>query len=169
MGDTLFCITGTPEEGLCGKIAQLIMEHPDTVLLVVDTFQTMREKWQTFPMPTIMMASGKKTCGHEYGVTLFLVHHLRKQGSGGPLMDSLSRTTGNGGVLFLRFSLCASGGQVRQNSQQKINDTEQYDGWSKKACFRERFLRGGGRHRFRGQRVNLKNQVQEPCENREGE
>lgn len=96
---------GTVEDGLCGQIAQFILEHADTVLVVIDTFQMVRGK-----MADLSYASDYddiqqiKKLADEYGVTILLVHHLRKQGSGDPL-NRLSGTTGISGAVDAVFIL----------------------------------------------------------------
>lgn len=96
---------GTVEEELCGQITQFILEHPDTVLVVIDTFQMVRGK-----MTDLSYASDYddiqqiKKLADKYGVTILLVHHLRKQGSGDPL-NRLSGTTGISGAVDAVFIL----------------------------------------------------------------
>lgn len=96
---------GTMEEGLCEQVTQFILEHPDTVLVVIDTFQMVRGK-----MADLSYASDYddiqqiKKLADEYGITILLVHHLRKQGSG-DLLNRLSGTTGISGAVDAVFIL----------------------------------------------------------------
>lgn len=96
---------GTVEEGLCEQVMQFLLEHQDTVLVVIDIFQMVRGK-----MADLSYASDYddiqqiKKLADEYGITILLVHHLRKQGSGDPL-NRLSGTTGISGAVDAVFIL----------------------------------------------------------------
>lgn len=69
--------------------------------MVIDTFQMVRGK-----MADLSYASDYddirqiKKLADEYGITILLAYHLRKQGSGGPL-NRLSGTTGISGAFIL--------------------------------------------------------------------
>lgn len=87
------------------QILQFIREHPDTVLIVIDTFQMIRGN------------AGEPTYGGDYEeiqklkriadsqrVAILLVHHLRKQGDRDPI-NKLSGTTGITGAVDTVFVL----------------------------------------------------------------
>ena len=80
-------------------------EHPDTVLIVIDTFQMVRA------------SNGEPSYGGDYQelqklkriadalrISILLVHHLRKQGDRDPI-NRLSGTTGIGGAVDAIFIL----------------------------------------------------------------
>ena len=90
---------GTLADDLEEQILSFLREHPDTVLIVVDTFQMVRGN------------SGEPSYGGDYQdiqklkriadsqrVTILLVHHLRKQGDRDPI-NKLSGTTGISGAV----------------------------------------------------------------------
>ena len=90
---------GTLADDLEEQILSFLWEHPDTVLIVVDTFQMVRGN------------SGEPSYGGDYQdiqklkriadsqrVTILLVHHLRKQGDKDPI-NKLSGTTGISGAV----------------------------------------------------------------------
>ena len=90
---------GTLADDLEEQILSFLREHPDTVLIVVDTFQMVRG------------SSGEPSYGGDYQdiqklkriadsqrVTILLVHHLRKQRDRDPI-NKLSGTTGISGAV----------------------------------------------------------------------
>lgn len=90
---------GTLADDLEEQILSFLREHPDTVLIVVDTFQMVRGN------------TGEPSYGGDYQdkqklkriadsqrVTILLVHHLRKQGDRDPV-NKLSGTTGISGAV----------------------------------------------------------------------
>ena len=97
--------TGTLADTLAEQIDFFMREHPDTVLIVIDTFQLIRAN------------SGDPTYGGDYQevqklkqiadrfhITILLVHHLRKQGDRDPF-NRLSGTTGITGAADTLFVL----------------------------------------------------------------
>ena len=97
--------SGTLADDLEAQILQFIREHPDTVLVVIDTFQMIRGN------------SNEPSYGGDYEeiqklkriadsqrVSLLLVHHLRKQGDRDPV-NKLSGTTGITGAVDCVFVL----------------------------------------------------------------
>lgn len=96
---------GTLADDLEEQILTFLRVHPDTVLIVVDTFQMVRG------------SSGEPSYGGDYQdiqklkriadsqrVTILLVHHLRKQGDRDPI-NKLSGTTGISGAVDAVFVL----------------------------------------------------------------
>lgn len=97
--------SGTLADVLEAQILQFIREHPDTVLVVIDTFQMIRGN------------SNEPSYGGDYDeiqklkriadsqrISLLLVHHLRKQGDRDPI-NKLSGTTGITGAVDCVFVL----------------------------------------------------------------
>ena len=96
---------GKLSDDLCEQIREQLRQHPDIALVVVDTFQMVRG------------GSGDVTYAGDYedmrrfkvlsdslGVTLLLVHHLRKRGDSDEL-NKLSGTTGISGAADAVFVL----------------------------------------------------------------
>ena len=90
---------GTLTDDLEEQILSFLREYPDTVLIVIDTFQMVRG------------SNGEPSYGGDYQdiqklkriadsqrVTILLVHHLRKQGDRDPI-NKLSGTTGISGAV----------------------------------------------------------------------
>jgi len=72
--------------GLCDQIVSFVMEHPDTVLVVIDTFQVVRSKSSRAGYAGEYAEIRKlKVLADRFGMTILLVHHLRKQGDSDPL------------------------------------------------------------------------------------
>ena len=97
--------SGTLADDLEAQILQFIRQHPDTVLVVIDTFQMIRGN------------SNEPSYGGDYeeiqklkriadsqGISLLLVQHLRKQGDRDPI-NKLSGTTGITGAVDCVFVL----------------------------------------------------------------
>ena len=98
-------VSGTLADDLESQILHFIRQHPDTVLVVIDTFQMIRGN------------AGEPTYGGDYEeiqklkriadsqhVSILLVHHLRKQGDRDPI-NKLSGTTGITGAVDTVFVL----------------------------------------------------------------
>ena len=98
-------VAGSLADDLEGQILSFLREHPDTVLIVVDTFQMVRG------------TNGEPTYGSDYQemqklkriadsqrISILLVHHLRKQGDRDPI-NKLSGTTGISGAADAIFVL----------------------------------------------------------------
>ena len=114
----VFCITdelpqniyfanaaGTLEEGLEEQILSFVREHPDTVLIVIDTFQIVRGngKEPSYGGDYADLQKLKRIADSQQ-VTILLVHHLRKQGARDPI-NRLSGTTGISGAVDGTFVL----------------------------------------------------------------
>lgn len=114
----VFCITdelpqniyfanaaGTLEEGLEEQILTFVREHPDTVLIVIDTFQIVRGngKEPSYGGDYADLQKLKRIADSQQ-VTILLVHHLRKQGDRDPI-NRLSGTTGISGAVDGTFVL----------------------------------------------------------------
>lgn len=92
-------------EGLEQQIKNFIEEHPDTVLIVIDTFQMVRNAGKE-----VNYASDYneieiiKKLAEELKITILLVHHLRKLADGDPF-NMLSGTNGLAGGVDTVFIL----------------------------------------------------------------
>ncbi len=95
----------TLANGLVNQISQFIFEHPDTVLVAIDTFQMVRGSETDVSYASDYQEIQQiKALADELGISLLLVHHLRKQGDSDPL-NKLSGTTGISGAVDAVFVL----------------------------------------------------------------
>lgn len=96
---------GTLTDGLCEQIRSFVKEHPDTVLVAIDTFQVIRGFSNDTSYANDYDEVRKlKQLADELNISLLLVHHLRKQGDSDPL-NKLSGTTGISGAVDAAFVL----------------------------------------------------------------
>ena len=87
------------------QISSFLLSHPDTVLIVVDTYQMVRGNSNEPSYGGDYQDMQKlKRIADEYNITVLLVHHLRKQGDRDPL-NRLSGTTGISGAVDAVFVL----------------------------------------------------------------
>ena len=92
-------MAGTLASNLEEQISAFLLSHPDTVLIVVDTFQMVRGSTGDPAYGTDYQDMQKlKRIADQYGITILLVHHLRKNGDKDPL-NRLSGTTGISGAV----------------------------------------------------------------------
>ena len=95
----------TLTDGLCKQIRQFAAEHPDTVLVAIDTFQMVRgNDTDTSYANDYQEVRQIKELADELSISILLVHHLRKQGDSDPL-NKLSGTTGISGAVDAAFVL----------------------------------------------------------------
>ncbi len=93
---------------LCSQISNFIEEHPDTVLVIIDTFQIVRSNGIDMSYANDYVEVRKlKALADEHHISLLLVHHLRKQTDSDPL-NKLSGTTGISGAMDAIFILDVS-------------------------------------------------------------
>lgn len=96
---------GTLADGLCEQIRKFVSEHPDTVLVAIDTFQIVRTGCiDTSYANDYGEVRQMKQLADELNISILLVHHLRKQGDIDPL-NKLSGTTGISGAVDAVFVL----------------------------------------------------------------
>lgn len=96
---------GTLADGLCEQIRNFVSEHPDTVLVAIDTFQIVRANTTDTSYANDYDDVRKiKQLADELEISILLVHHLRKQGDGDPL-NKISGTTGISGAMDAIFVL----------------------------------------------------------------
>lgn len=104
--NAFFAVTAEPlAEGLCGQIEEFVSEHPDTVLVAVDTFQMIRKRAADISYANDYEEIQQiKKLADDLGIVILLVHHLRKQGDSDPL-NKLSGSTGISGAVDAVFIL----------------------------------------------------------------
>ena len=74
-------------------------EHKDTVLVIIDTFQMIRNRDKDVSYANdYQEIESLKALADKLKITILLVHHLRKQGDSDPL-NKISGTTGISGAL----------------------------------------------------------------------
>lgn len=96
---------GTLADGLCEQIRNFVSEHPDTVLVAIDTFQIIRaNNTDTSYANDYDEVRRMKQLADELSISILLVHHLRKQGDSDPL-NKISGTTGISGAMDAIFVL----------------------------------------------------------------
>lgn len=96
---------GTLADGLCEQIRKFVSEHPDTVLVAIDTFQIVHTGCiDTSYANDYGEVRQMKQLADELNISILLVHHLRKQGDSDPL-NKLSGTTGISGAVDAVFVL----------------------------------------------------------------
>ncbi len=96
---------GTLANGLCEHIRNFVSEHPDTVLVTIDTFQIIRaNNTDTSYANDYDEVRQMKQLADELSISILLVHHLRKQGDSDPL-NKISGTTGISGAMDAIFVL----------------------------------------------------------------
>ena len=92
-------------EGLEEQIKNFVAEHPDTVLIVIDTFQMIRNTGSEVSYASdYNEVEVIKKLAEELKITILLVHHLRKQGDRDPF-NMLSGTNGLAGGVDTMFVL----------------------------------------------------------------
>lgn len=96
---------GTLADGLCEQIRNFVSNHPDTVLVAIDTFQIIRtNSTDTSYANDYDEVRQMKQLADELSISILLVHHLRKQGDSDPL-NKISGTTGISGAMDAIFVL----------------------------------------------------------------
>ena len=100
--------SGTLADDLCQQIESFIAEHQGTALVIIDTFQLVRGNMTDTSYANDYEEVRKlKALADKHGISLLLVHHLRKQGDRDPL-NKLSGTTGISGAMDAVFILDVS-------------------------------------------------------------
>lgn len=95
----------TLADGLCQQIEDFVSEHPDTVLIAIDTFQLVRtNSGEPSYAGDYQEIAKMKSIADKNNISILLVHHLRKQGDNDPL-NKLSGTTGISGAVDAVFIL----------------------------------------------------------------
>ena len=101
-----FAITaGTLNTDLCDQLREFIAEHPDTILIAIDTFQCIRDNDQDASYSDDYAAvRSLKKISDEFDIAILLVHHTRKLGDKNPF-NRLSGSTGLMGASDTTFLL----------------------------------------------------------------
>lgn len=105
-GNAFFAVAAKAlADGLCQQIYEFVCEHPDTRLVVIDTFQLVRSDTTDICYANDYQEIAQlKKLADKLGISLLLVHHLRKQGDSDPL-NKLSGSTGISGAVDAVFVL----------------------------------------------------------------
>lgn len=88
----------TLDNGLIEQLEQFITTHPDTALIVIDTLQKVRganQAKESGYAGDYREAGALKSFADKHGISLLLVHHLRKMGDD----DPYNRISGTNGLL----------------------------------------------------------------------
>lgn len=93
-------------EGLENQIEDFLKEHPDTVLIVIDTLQRIRKtSADANPYASDYRDINiLKALADKYRIAILLIHHLRKMNDDDP-MNMISGTTGISGATDSNFVL----------------------------------------------------------------
>ncbi len=92
------------ETGLIQQIQNFIITHTNTTLIVIDTFQMIRNHSELSYTNDYNEIGKLKQYADEMSISILLVHHLRKQSDSDPL-NKLSGTTGISGAVDAVFVL----------------------------------------------------------------
>jgi len=91
--------------GLEERIETFIGEHPDTVLIIIDTLQMVRGTgYDNTYANDYRDLSILKKLADKHGVAILLIHHLRKEGAD-DVFNRISGTTGVQGAVDSSFTL----------------------------------------------------------------
>ena len=101
-------------KGLEEQLCSFLVEHPDTVLVIIDTLQMIRGAgYDNTYANDYRDLSVLKHIADTHGIAILLVHHLRKMNDDDP-MNMISGTTGLSGATDSNFVLRKS--QRRENT-----------------------------------------------------
>ena len=101
-------------KGLEEQLRAFLSEHPDTVLVIIDTLQMIRGTgYDNTYANDYRDLSALKRIADAHGIAILLVHHLRKMNDDDP-MNMISGTTGLSGATDSNFVLRKS--QRRENT-----------------------------------------------------
>ena len=95
---------GSLADDLEAQILKFVREHPDTVLVVIDTFQMVRSSSEPSYGGDYEELQKLKRIADAQHISILLVHHLRKQNDRDPV-NKLSGTTGISGAVDAIFVL----------------------------------------------------------------
>ena len=95
----------TPGKGLEEQLCSFLSEHPDTVLVIIDTLQMIRGAgYDNTYANDYRDLSALKHIADTHGIAILLIHHLRKMNDDDP-MNMISGTTGLSGATDSNFVL----------------------------------------------------------------
>ena len=93
---------GTIADGLTEQIENFVKAHDDTVLIIIDTFQMIRENSDYSYANDYHDIGILKKLADRLGICLLLIHHTRKQDDDDPF-NMLLGTSGIGGAVDFSF------------------------------------------------------------------
>ena len=97
----LHILAGSPEEQLCA----FLVEHPDTVLVIIDTLQMIRGAgYDNTYANDYRDLSALKRIADAHGIAILLIHHLRKE-LADDVFSRISGTTAISGAVDSSFTL----------------------------------------------------------------
>lgn len=91
-------------DGLTEQLEQFLNEHPDTVLVIIDTLQMIRPIHDTTYANDYRDLSALKRLADAYGIAVLLIHHLRKE-KADDVFNRISGTTAISGAVDSSFTL----------------------------------------------------------------
>ena len=102
----LFFKGNTLTNGLCDQLNLFLEEHPLTKLIVIDTFQLIRDSSRDCSYAgDYSDVAALKELSREKDVTIILVHHVRKQGDPKSIFNTASGTKGLIGAVDTTYIL----------------------------------------------------------------
>lgn len=124
----------TMSDGLCDQIRDFYREHPDTVLVAIDTFQLIRDCMADASYAgDYQDMQVLKRLAEELHITILLVHHLRKLGDSDPLNKN-SGTTGLVGAVDATWVKRASGNATLFCTGRDIENREMEFSFERDTC-----------------------------------
>ena len=124
-------------EGLMTQITDFVREHPDTTLVVIDTFQMVRSNTDVSYGNDYEELAALKRLADELRICILLVHHLRKLNDKDPL-NRLSGTTGIAGAVDAVFILAKDDRQMGRGkltcTGRDVEDRELELWFNKESC-----------------------------------
>lgn len=91
-------------DGLTEQLEQFLSEHPDTVLVIIDTLQMIRPIRDATYANDYRDLSALKHLADAHGIAILLIHHLRKE-KADDVFNRISGTTAISGAVDSSFTL----------------------------------------------------------------
>ena len=92
-------------DGLTEKLEQFLREHPDTVLVIIDTLQMIRgSSYENTYANDYCDLSVLKRLADTHSIAVLLIHHLRKE-KADDVFNGISGTTAISGAVDSSFTL----------------------------------------------------------------
>lgn len=91
-------------DGLTEQLEQFLSEHPDTVLIIIDTLQMIRPIRDATYANDYRDLSVLKRLADAHGIAILLIHHLRKE-KADDVFSRISGTTAISGAVDSSFTL----------------------------------------------------------------
>lgn len=99
---------GTLEHGLIEQLAKYTEENPKTALIIIDTFQWIRDggkRGESAYATDYRDCTKLKTFADKYKICVLLVHHMRKMRDASDVFSNISGTTGIAGAVDAMYAL----------------------------------------------------------------